>query len=338
MIMLAKDDLSIEGATPETMVAVHDFVRRGMPLNTVVRGFQLGHASVLRSFQHECAALLDGPQAAAEMAGVTDRLLTFFDVFVIAMSSEYAAEHERWVAGGGATRGEIVRAILDDAPFDRRAAEFTLGYDLSRSHIGCIVDSEYEAHDDPTELSRLTSQMLLRLGCVGGLTLAVSTRRLWAWGALPRATVDLGRLGGEAPGPGLRVSFGRPDDDLDGFRRSHHQAVLAARTVRDAHLPLVSFADVDLACLLGVDAQLAADFVSRELGELAGDDASLVELRRTLRVYLDERRSVARAAEGLAVARNTVSYRVRKAEALRGRPITERQLELHAALRLVALS
>jgi len=34
---------------------------------------------------------------------------------------------------------------------------------------------------------------------------------------------------------------------------------------------------------------------------------------------------------------NTVAYRVRRAEALLGHPVTERQLELHVALRLARL-
>ncbi|WP_283616278.1 helix-turn-helix domain-containing protein, partial [Mycolicibacterium poriferae] len=58
-------------------------------------------------------------------------------------------------------------------------------------------------------------------------------------------------------------------------------------------------------------------------------------VRHTLKRYLDFDRSLARTAADLHVARNTVAYRVQRAEQLRGRPATVRRLHLHAALVLV---
>jgi len=50
--------------------------------------------------------------------------------------------------------------------------------------------------------------------------------------------------------------------------------------------------------------------------------------------YLDCGRSLARAGERLHVARNTVAYRVKKAERILGRELHEQRLELECALRL----
>jgi DNA-binding PucR family transcriptional regulator len=74
--------------------------------------------------------------------------------------------------------------------------------------------------------------------------------------------------------------------------------------------------------------------VLRELGELASSDPSVARLRETLRLYLQTWGSHVRTAELLKVHQNTVAYRIRRAEQLRGRPAGERRAELEAALLL----
>ena len=97
---------------------------------------------------------------------------------------------------------------------------------------------------------------------------------------------------------------------------------------------LVPFSSVSLLATLSPDSFRLRRFVARELGELAADDPSTRELRRTLRTYLETRNAKA-AASQLVIARNTVFYRLRRAEELRGMRIDERQLELRVALLLV---
>ena len=71
-------------------------------------------------------------------------------------------------------------------------------------------------------------------------------------------------------------------------------------------------------------------FVRRELGALAGEDDAAARLRETVLAYLEA--GMDGAAARLAIHRNTVRYRLRQAEDLRGRPITERRRELELAL------
>jgi DNA-binding PucR family transcriptional regulator len=54
-------------------------------------------------------------------------------------------------------------------------------------------------------------------------------------------------------------------------------------------------------------------------------------------IFLEEGSSFVRAGRRLGIHANTVAYRVRRAESLLGRPVTERQLELRVALRLARL-
>ncbi|MEU7738013.1 helix-turn-helix domain-containing protein, partial [Streptomyces griseus] len=82
------------------------------------------------------------------------------------------------------------------------------------------------------------------------------------------------------------------------------------------------------------DEQAAADFVCRELGGLGDDSPSAGALRATLKCYLDHDRSVATVAQRLHIAKNTVLYRIKRAEQVRGRPLGDNRLQLHTALYL----
>ena len=97
---------------------------------------------------------------------------------------------------------------------------------------------------------------------------------------------------------------------------------------------MTRYADVELVVLLSRDPELARNFVLRELGELAVDTPAAHELRETVAAYLACDRSLAKAADLLHVARNTVAYRVKKVESLIGRDLRDRKLELESALRL----
>jgi DNA-binding PucR family transcriptional regulator len=92
--------------------------------------------------------------------------------------------------------------------------------------------------------------------------------------------------------------------------------------------------EVALISLSSTDSERAAWFVTEELGALAAPDRATADLRATLLAYLDRGSSFVRAAEALHVHRNTVVYRLRRAEELLGRTAAERTLETHLALRL----
>ncbi|MET9971605.1 helix-turn-helix domain-containing protein, partial [Streptomyces sp. NPDC006356] len=132
----------------------------------------------------------------------------------------------------------------------------------------------------------------------------------------------------------VRVAAGLPAVGLAGLRLTHDQAATAARIggrMQDVHR-IYEYRTLELVGLLMADEEAAADFTRRELGALADDSPSAATLRTTLKCYLDEDRSLAAAARHLHVAKNTVLYRARKAAELRGRPLGENRLHLHAAL------
>ena len=78
--------------------------------------------------------------------------------------------------------------------------------------------------------------------------------------------------------------------------------------------------------------ELIRAWVIETLGPLADDDDQHFVLRDTLRVFLQEGGGFKATAERLTLHKNTVQYRVRKAEEGLGRPVGEDRLNVGLAL------
>ena len=125
--------------------------------------------------------------------------------------------------------------------------------------------------------------------------------------------------------PGIRFAFGAPGAGVLGFRRTHQQA-LAAHAVALAAGPsgprLTSFTEVAPLALMSCSVELLRTWVHETLGQLADDDGQHARLRDTLGVFLQENGSYKATAERLILHKNSVQYRVRKAEEASAIPST----------------
>ena len=74
--------------------------------------------------------------------------------------------------------------------------------------------------------------------------------------------------------------------------------------------------------------ELLQAWVIEPLGTLADDDEQGARLRDTLRVFLQENGSYKTTAERLVLHKNTVQYRVRKAEEGLGRSVSQNRLHM----------
>ena len=97
---------------------------------------------------------------------------------------------------------------------------------------------------------------------------------------------------------------------------------------------MVDYTQVELVSLLACDLPRAREFVASRLGPLAAPGEPTQRLRETLRVFLALGGRSARAAKELYVHQNTVAYRIKRAEELLGRRVTEDPVELICALTL----
>ena len=165
------------------------------------------------------------------------------------------------------------------------------------------------------------------------LTVIASSSSVWAWLAAA-ADAGAGALTvAIAPHhPAVRVAVGPAGSGIDGFRRSHFDAVATQRLMsRRPDLRVARFADVQLVTLALQDEQRAREFVARTLGTLADADR---ELRDTLCVYIGEQFSAAGAARALYTHRNTVLNRLQRAERLLPFPLAGHGLEIGVALEI----
>jgi len=95
----------------------------------------------------------------------------------------------------------------------------------------------------------------------------------------------------------------------------------------------VTFSEVAPVAMMLGSTELLRAWVSKTLGDLAADDEHHARLRDTLLLFLRVGRSYKTTAEQLMLHKNTVQYRIRKAEESLGRPVGERQHDVELALR-----
>ena len=311
---------------PET---AREFVELGVPLPEVWATVRQAHRRLVDRLSTACQDLVPVAEQAAELQHMFRLAFECVDALVEGLGAAYAVESDRWQATAGAVREELVNAVLADAVQDFDTVSQQLRYELRhRHHVGIVV-----WHDDTAQLQNTALRWLEASGAQQTLLIPRGQSLLYAWGNR------------RSPFPAsppyfdgdVRVAAGAPSYDVPGFQGTHHEACDAHRVVRA--MPgladtVVPFAAVSLLAALSEDSSRLRRFVSDELGELAADDPNTRELRRTLRVYLETRNAKATATQ-LVVARNTVAYRLQRAEQLRGRGLEERLLELWVALILV---
>jgi DNA-binding PucR family transcriptional regulator len=95
---------------------------------------------------------------------------------------------------------------------------------------------------------------------------------------------------------------------------------------------VTSFGEVAPLALMSGSIELLQTWVTETLGALADDDEHNARMRDTLRVFLQENGSYKTTAERLMLHKNTVQYRVRKAEESLRHPISPDRLNIELAL------
>ncbi|MZG12704.1 hypothetical protein GTY44_04240 [Streptomyces sp. SID5914] len=320
------------GVPHEGVDAVRDFVRRGMPLDRVLRGTRLGHA-----YLHQ--ALRDAAPDGLMPEGMTESLFEQVDRMSGELAAAYVAERDRWEGSEEGARCRMVEGILSGEQVDPVTAERVLDYPMDRHHVALILWQE-----GPGGGASLTAPPLAELldACGGDESLRVEGHAgaEWVWigfRARPRGLSWPARLP-----DGWRACAGPPAFGPEGLRRSHLGARWAARIAEarpasaSASAGVCDYRQIRTVSLLTGDTEHARWFVHETLGPLAAPDHWSEQLRETLRCYLASGRSLKTAAQRLGVARNTVTYRVRRAEELLESPWLD-PLELRLALEMVQL-
>jgi len=333
---------------PELLFQVGVMVRDGIPLGPLVRICHLAHGTFADAWDGHIASA----RLTAEVQALTMRLahrLTFawFDGLVERLTAAYAEERERAARTPETQRREAVHAALSGRTVDVDALSRTAAYEFRRRHVGLVLwrgtplsDGVPAVLDAQPAFAAVAREIAGALGAAAPLVVASASSVAWGWIAVREAPdpVVLAAAVEAARPAGVSIAFGEPAPGLAGFRETHDDALAASR-VAMLHAATgsgaaVAFADVELAALLSDDLHRARRFVLRRLGDLARDDAPSARLRATLRVFLEEHGSRTATARRLAIHPNTVTNRARACEALIGRSLLERPVELQVALAL----
>jgi hypothetical protein len=334
MILAGEDSGAI--ATTESLAGIPDFVRRKVSLEELLRGIGLGHAVIAAAFLTECGRLGEAERRHEQMRALSQRMFGYFDAFSTLMAAGYREEQERWEQSETASRFALVEELLQGREQPREPASRRLRYDLARTHVALIVWTTARTLDaDEQALLDAARTLIREAGCDQKLVLSAHPGVVWAWVSPSGPSEAFGaRVSRLTRPPQTHAAVGSAGVGLVGFRTSHEDAsaVFAVRTVKVAPVQTTVYSDVDLLSLLLVDRKRALRFARTELGALAAVEPAVEELRRTLAAYLDEGGSPIAASLRLQVSRNTVTYRIRRAEEMLGRSVVQRRQQLRAAL------
>ncbi|MBX6221814.1 helix-turn-helix domain-containing protein [Pseudomonas aeruginosa] len=200
-----------------------------------------------------------------------------------------------------------------------------------------LEEKSAQAHDDPIDKRSLVSRLLegrdvdteqfgRRLGAT-----------LWVWSHAAKP-LDLNLLQGIALRfSGIRAAIGSPGTGVNGFRRSHLEALTTQRLMgRLAGAPAVATIDqVRMVSLMTQDDRAARQFVLSTLGRLATEPSVL---QRSLHAFLANGCNVTQTAEALGTHRNTLLRRLERAQDLLPVRLADHRIQIAAALELVIWS
>jgi hypothetical protein len=326
-------------------VAAAEYARRlaqrGVPIVALLRAYRIGSTR----FQDWCLEELgrrtdDASVVSAAGLRIADVTAAYIDRVSEQIVLAYEAGRENWLRNLSAARVARVQALLRSERVDLDSSEAILGYRLRQHHVGVVCWVPIRAVGDTlARLEEATADVARRAGCRDrAMFLPQDESSAWAW--LPLGSRDT--LAIETPGlppagaaADIRFALGAVGSGVAGFLRTHQQA-LGAQAVALAAGPsgplMTSFSEVAPLALMSRSIDLVRAWVLETLRSLADDDDHNATLRDTLWVFLQESGSFKSTAERLTVHKNTVQYRVRKAEDSLGRPVDADHLQIELAL------
>jgi DNA-binding PucR family transcriptional regulator len=307
-----------------------------VPVEAVLRAHRTGEEVFRRYWVQAAAEQEPVGVLPLEFVQHTDRVMAgYSDRICQRLADIYDEEHRRWTQRATESRADQVRALLSNTKMTSASAEALIGHRMRGFHLGIVawVETPEHAH----ALHATTAAVLADVPGRARLVVPANECTLWAWVSGPtRSPVDRARLEAELRrrNPPVRLALARPAADLAGFRASHHDACAARRVATCAgHGSRVTvFSEVALSGFLATDLPLARRWINTVLGGLAANDDATAELRRTVLTFLQTGASLTETARLLHLHKNTVRYRLRKAEQLRGVPLNQDPRDLETAL------
>jgi DNA-binding PucR family transcriptional regulator len=314
--------------------------QRGVAISALLRAYRLGQAGFQQQMIQAVSAATKDPatlvQASLQLSNIT---FDYIDRISEQVVSAYQLERDRWMRNRGAIRSARVTAVLAGGTVDIDETEKSIGYPLRQTHRGAVVwiEDSSAGPDRLNHLERVIGRLAERLGSDRApLVIAPDDSTVWAWLPVPVTPVDAGLAKPIAADDGTWIALGDAASGVEGFRLTHRQArqaqIVAMASESQARARVTESAQIGVVALMCADIDAVRAWVHHVLGALAIADEGNARLRDTVRVFLTAGGSYTAAAQQLMLHKNTVQYRIRKAEEARGRPLTDARLDVEVAL------
>ncbi|MDU9390225.1 PucR family transcriptional regulator [Pseudomonas sp. zfem002] len=282
-------------------------------------------------------SLTQDPQLLEEFLDVSSRSIsTFIDsnmrvVTEIILEEKNAHAHDEHV-----DKRSLVSRLLDGRDMDTEQFGRRLGYSLVQKHQACLVWSE-SPNAEIHRLEEMARALASLTGSATPLVVFAGPATLWVWSSAVKP-LDLNQLHSVGRQfPGIRAALGSPGAGLNGFRRSHLEALTAQRVMgRLAGAPPVASIDqVRMVSLMTQDARASRQFILSTLGRMAAEPAVLLH---SLHAFLANGCNITQTAEVLGTHRNTLLRRLERAQDLLPIKLADHRIQIAAALELVIWS
>jgi DNA-binding PucR family transcriptional regulator len=339
-VMRHQIDLAAVQAPAAAVEYARRLAQRGTPLTALLRAYRIGHARFSDWLLGELAQRAeDAEMVSAATLSMSRVVAGYIDQVSEKMVAAYAEERENWLRNTSAARAARIRDLVSGEQVDVSATEATLGYRLRQYHVGlvCWAGDAASTADEITRLERAISHVAGHAACHGDpVFLPRDESSAWAWLPLGiRDVFDPAAADTAGIDADIHFAFGDAAKGTTGFRITHQQAVAAQAVALASGAPApraVTFSQVAPVAMMLTAKELLRPWVLSTLAGLAADDEHHARLRETLLVFLRSRGSYKTTAQQLTLHKNTVQYRVRKAEESLGRPVGDNRHDVELAL------
>lgn len=318
---------------PEPLSIGRDLVRRGLN-ESALKAYRIGQNVAWQRWMAIVFELTSDPRDLQELLEVSAQsIFAFIEATIAGVAAQMQIERDELVRGTHAERREVVELILAGAPITAAHAAGRLGYDLAQTHTAAVIWSD-EPEFDASQLDRVTETLARLMDAGRPLSVIASAATRWSWipgrvvpepDAMIKALNDI---------DGVRVAMGSTGHGVEGFRRSHLDAITTQRMLARLKSPqrIATFEAVALVSLVAEDPERAEVFINDTLGDFV---AAKPELRRSVLTFVREQCNASRAAARLYTHRNTLLRHLARADEMLPRPLATNSVHVAVALEVL---
>lgn len=242
---------------------------------------------------------------------------------------EYSNDEQR---ASLAKKRDLVVKVLEGRGLEADISARKLGYSMRKQQYAAIVWSD-EVNVELSTLEKALECFVKACGRSESLSVMTSAEVMWVWVGSDNELDGYLLQSYLKKLEGVKLSYARAGEGLEGFRKAHMDALAAQRILGRLRsgAGIVNYEQLRLAEMLSRDLDSTNNFIGHVLGELS---RAPIELRQSLLAYVEASCNASKAAETLHTHRNTLLRRLARAEELLPKPLGDNLVQVAAALEL----